>query len=129
MLKKIIFVCILLLISAVYFIGAYFVDYALKRSDNNSPAADEHLHNPATAVEIPNVEHEVWTITSQDGLKLNASHLMPNQNLHRWAILVHGYGCDQKYSWDYAPEYLKNDFDVITPDLRTSGTSEGIYER
>ena len=129
MLKKFIFIAITILISTAYFIGNYFVNFALKRTPvNDSPAADSHLNNPASASEtLPSDLHEAWNVVSIDGLNLNAVHFIPNHQCHRYVILIHGYGCDQRYSWDYAPTYLQYDFDVVTPDLRACGMSEGMY--
>ena len=128
MLKKIVFIILLITLSG-YLVGSYFVDFALRRGiSNDSPAADELLNNPATASEnFPEVEHEIWTITSRDALQLNAVYMQPNQSSHKWVILVHGYGCDQRYAWDYAADYLQNNFNVLTPDMRACGMSEGMY--
>ena len=40
---------------------------------------------------------------------------------------MHGYGREQTFAFDYAEEYLKHGYNVLTPDLRASGTSEGIF--
>lgn len=45
----------------------------------------------------------------------------------RWVILVHGYGRDQRFVWDLAAEYLKRGYEVLTPDMRAAGESDGEY--
>ena len=40
---------------------------------------------------------------------------------------MHGYGRDRTFAYDYADFYLNNGWNVITPDLRAAGESEGTY--
>ncbi|WP_256625956.1 alpha/beta hydrolase [Selenomonas ruminantium] len=125
-------VFLLLLAGAGYWIGSGFVDYALLRSDQEDPTAI-----PEAAVEIvergldspdkPYAENEQWTIMSQDGIKLVATHFSPEKPSKRWVILVHGYGRNQSFVWDYAAEYIRQGYHVLTPDLRAAGLSEGKY--
>lgn len=127
---SIILVAILILTCAGYFTGNYFINFALKRDPENfsPPPATFNIADPnIKALSAPNFEKEIWTINSEDGLKLHATYFSPAQKNHRWAILVHGYGRDQRFAFDYAEEYLKHGYNVLTPDLRASGTSEGIY--
>ena len=121
-------ILLILLSSAGYFIGDYFVTFALKRENNQPPQAtiniaDPNLKPPAR----PNFQSEIWQIKSFDNLNLYATYFLPETSSHKWAILLHGYGRDQTYAFDYAEEYLKHGYNVLTPDLRASGTSEGIY--
>ena len=117
---------------AVYLVGDYFVGYALRRgtADNPkaSPAACARIVDPEfVAAERPDARSEAWEIQSADGLALRGICFFPAQESHRWAILVHGYGCTKEFSWDYAEEYLKQGYNVLTPDLRASGESDGTY--
>ena len=132
MLRSITFLISILIVMVGYLIGSYFVDFALKRVDisdiNSAPAAAENIRDNSIFVpEKPNFTSENWTTISEDGLNLNATHFLPHRPSHQWAILVHGYGRDQRYAWDYAEAYLKQGYEVLTPDLRAAGTSEGIY--
>lgn len=119
-----------------YFVGSYFTEYALKRSDDGPPIAAEHITDKSLAqppLPASQSKIEEWTIYSDDGLKLCATCFYPlpenaAKNPRRtWAILIHGYGRDQSFAWDYAEEYLKRGFVVLTPDLRAAGKSEGEY--
>ncbi len=124
--KKILLALLILiiLIGAGYFVGNYFVNFALKAP----PPATANIADPnLKAPQTPNFPSEIWTITSTDGFTLHATYYEPARESHEWAILVHGYGRDQTFSNDYAEEYLKRDWNVLTPDLRGCGTSEGIY--
>ena len=117
-------IVLIILIGAGYFVGNYFVNFALKAP----PPATANIADPnLKAPPAPNFPNEIWTITSADGFTLHATYYEPARESHEWAILVHGYGRDQTFANDYAEEYLKRDWNVLTPDLRGCGTSEGIY--
>ena len=127
--KKIFVAAIILLTCAGYFVGNYFVDFALKRGEDLSPPkacaniADPNLKAPPA----PNFPVEDWMLESFDGLTLKAKKFSPAENSNRWAILVHGYGRDGTYAYDYAEEYLKRGWNVLVPDLRAAGESQGEF--
>ena len=127
--KKILIAAVILLLGAGYAVGNYFVDFALKRGDDLSPPkacaniADPNLKAPP----IPNFPAEDWTLESFDGLKLHAKRFTPAEPTNRWAILVHGYGRDGTFAYDYADEYLKRGWNVLVPDLRAAGESQGEF--
>lgn len=127
--KKILLAAVIVLLAAGYAVGNYFVDFALKRGEDLSPPAacaniaDPNLKPPPA----PNFPAEDWTLESFDGLKLHAKKFSPAENSDRWAILVHGYGRDGTYAYDYAEEYLKRGWNVLVPDLRAAGESEGEF--
>ena len=122
-------IVILILIGAAYFIGDYFVTFALERGEDGSPPkavaniADPNLTAPAE----PNFAKEVWKIKSADNLELYAEYFSPTEKNHDWAILVHGYGRDGRFAYDYAEEYLNRGWNVLIPDLRAAGHSEGKF--
>ena len=75
----------------------------------------------------PNFPVEVWTLESFDRLTLHAKKFSPAEETNRWAILIHGYGRDGTFAYDYAEEYLKRGWNVLIPDLRAAGESEGQF--
>lgn len=128
--KKIFVFAIIFLLAVGYFIGNYFVNFALKRNSETlaPPPATLNIADPnLKAPPEPNFSKEIWTVSSFDGFELHATYFSPAQESHRWAILVHGYGRDQRFAFDYAEEYLKQGYNVLTPDLRAAGTSGGEY--
>ncbi len=117
---------------AGYLIGDYFVGYAVTRGNDSDPtappAACAKIANPSlVAPAIPKAKSEEWQIKSADNLNLVATCFYADAPTHRWAILVHGYGRDQSFARDYAEHYLKRGYNVVTPDLRAAGKSEGKY--
>lgn len=127
--KKKILAAVLVAAMIGYMIGDYFVVYALQRGEDGSPpVACSKIADPSlTAPTAPPFERELWTVTSNDELKLVADWFKPSEASHRWALLVHGYGRDRTFAYDYAEAYLERGWNVITPDLRAAGDSEGEY--
>ena len=127
--KKILIAAVIILFGAGYFIGNYFVDFALKRGEDLSPPkACANIADPTLkAPPMPNFPAEDWTLESFDGLTLHAKRFSPAENSNRWAILVHGYGRDGTFAYDYAEEYLKRGWNVLVPDLRAAGLSQGEF--
>lgn len=121
-----------LLAAAGYGVGAYFVDFALKRGNAEDPLAIppacERIQDKGRMIpKLPQAGREQWECISADGRKLVATHFLPETPGHRWAVLIHGYGRDQRYARDYAEAYLEQGWQVLTPDLCASGESEGRY--
>ncbi len=118
---------------AGYFIGNYIVQFGLERggeADNpKAPPRAYALLMPPESRQFskPDARSEVWQIRSDDGLLLRATRFYPEEGTHRWVIVVHGYGCTQQNSWYIASTYLSLGYNVLTPDLRASGDSEGQF--
>ncbi len=115
-----------------YFAGDYLVGFALERGsfgDPQGPPKAFALLMPPEKRQFnaPDAPSETWHLRSTDGLSLQATHFWPEEDSNKWAIIVHGYGCTQQNSWFIASAYLKLGYNVLTPDLRASGGSEGSY--
>ena len=132
LLTTILTLCIVALLGAGWFVGDYFVDYALKRGNDGSdltppPAYADFGSKRLKQAHKPHYKSENWQIQSKDGLRLQGTHFQPKKGSHKWVVLIHGYGGDQTYMWNMASIYLRHGYQVLTPDLRASGTSEGQY--
>lgn len=114
--------------AAGYFLGNYLVEFGLARQKNEPPQAYALIMpEDFRTFDEPEYERENWQITSRDNLLMDATHFFPDEEGHNWAIVVHGYGCTQQNSWYIADTYLAWGYNVLTPDLRASGDSEGKY--
>lgn len=120
---------------AAYLAGGFFVDFALRRGTAGNPSAPPAAFRSAIEgsgqairpAPRPRAPGEDWTLRAFDGLALRATHFAPEEDSHRWVILLHGYGLTQAHVWNYASAYLARGFHALTPDQRASGKSEGAY--
>lgn len=46
---------------------------------------------------------------------------------HKWAVLLHGYTGWKEAMYEYAKYYVENGYNVLVPDLRCCGSSEGDF--
>jgi len=67
------------------------------------------------------------TIDARDGLRLSAIFLPAAEPSHRWAVCVHGYMSRAERMGVYARWYHERGYQVLLPDLRGHGESEGRY--
>ncbi len=146
--KKIILITtsILLLITLVggYFIGDYFVTFALVRpeggvaqssTDPNAPKNDPNPivdENRKIQTELYNewistVEVNAPSIESYDGLTLNAIEYIVNPDSTKWIIMVHGYTSSNEEMKERAVHYGMQGYNVLLPNNRAHGNSEGTY--
>jgi len=76
---------------------------------------------------LAQAEMETVSITSEDGLKLVADISISDPESSRWAILVHGYSCTRSMMYTYARMFAEQGYNLLMPDLRGHGESEGDY--
>ena len=120
---------------AAYIAGGFLIDLALRRGTADDPDAPPAVFR--TVIEgngktfrpapKPDFDSEILTLRSFDGLRLSATSFDPEKDSRRWAIILHGYGLSQAHVWSYADAYLRHGYHVLTPDMRASGGSEGVY--
>lgn len=78
---------------------------------------------------IDEVGYDIWEITSFDQLKLRAYYIPSLKPTNKTVIIAHGYGMDAKSMGDFAKFYRdKLGFNVLLPDARGHGMSEGHYK-
>ena len=136
-------ICVLVIfIAALIFAGNYLVNYAIGR--RSAPAYDvvpasEVVSEDAAIIEknrnkisadtkawYEGVEHHVEEIRSSDGLLLKGEiFTQPDSNL--WLVAVHGYSSRRQGMFDVARFYYEKGFNVLAPDNRAHGESEGKW--
>ncbi len=99
--------------------------------ESKAEALKKELHKQALSWGNEHLSEKV-KITSEDNLSLNGYVFMQVQNSsfepeHRWAVIIHGYGGRAQSFWDFARVYYEAGFNVLTPDLRAAGESDGNY--
>ena len=125
-------------------IGNYLVDFALvnqpgkdvtpsaetnKPEDENSRIIDANKTSEDQLVEQweNEVNIDIVDITSSDGLKLVADQVVNTMDSHDWVILVHGYQANRQAMRGLASKYYEQGYNILMPDLRAHGDSEGEY--
>ncbi len=78
---------------------------------------------------LEGVERTEVSIESNDGLILKGDLIVNNPDSHLWMIGIHGYGYtgNRKAMYDYALPYAERGYNILLPDLRAHGESEGKY--
>ena len=67
------------------------------------------------------------TLTSFDGLRLHATQILNHPDSDKWIVMAHGYGADSLTLLPRAKTFDEAGFNVLLPDLRGHGLSEGDY--
>lgn len=68
---------------------------------------------------------EEYMLSADDGISLRAYALKARENTSTWVIVVHGYKQDYQRMLGPGIVYAQNDFNVLLPDNRAHGTSDG----
>lgn len=128
---KIILVIVLILGIGLIAVGNYFYSYAVvpaekdflaEGSDKKSAeliAAEDWFNNKNNRTD--------WQLTSTDGLKLSAYYLPAEKEQHKTVIIAHGYMGQASDMPQYAKIYHDLGYNVLMPDARSHGRSEGDY--
>ena len=127
---------ILLIIVALGFIGNYFYNLALNPNTPKDIVFGTPEEQEATSGQVLDVDIS-WLlndsnytdeyITSQDCLKLHSYQVKNQSSSNKWVITVHGYTSEGINMSSYAKKYYYNGYNVLIPDLRSHGLSEGDY--
>lgn len=144
--KKIIIsiVCIVaaLLIVADILVANYLVSFALVRKTDwgrdivpESTATKEDSQIVSANIEktylltkewYENSTKEEMEIVSGDGLTLKGV-FFPGEGSHNYALVIHGYSSCKEDTFVYAAKFAKLGMNVLCPDMRAHGESEGTY--
>jgi fermentation-respiration switch protein FrsA (DUF1100 family) len=129
----IISIIIVLTLVAVGVAGNYFYNLAL----NPNTPKDKVFGTKDESVEVSKTQVSNWivdksgykdtVITSTDGLNLHGYEILNTKPSKTWVITVHGYMGQGKEMALYANEFYNLGYNVLVPDLRGHGQSEGDY--
>ena len=86
-------------------------------STTNDSVDDTASNNPVTDNTTP---------VSYTHLQLKGKYL-DHEDEHRWVILIHGYKSSHENMTSYGAEYYQRGYNVVLPDNRAHGKSEGDY--
>ncbi|WP_455538717.1 alpha/beta hydrolase [Terrisporobacter sp.] len=124
-----IFVVFLIVILVLICISFRLYNYALNpKSSKKGIFSKKNKIKPRfqdTWIYEYNEKEDVY-INSFDNLKLHA-YMLKVKGSHKWAITVHGYTNNAEYMSPIAYKYHTLGYNVLMPDLRGHGSSEGSY--
>ncbi|WP_206858805.1 alpha/beta hydrolase [Candidatus Enterococcus mangumiae] len=129
---KILIGAALLVTVVLVFAGNYFYNYAVVPSEKDflegdTPGTTKTNEESAAQSWFANPENrKEWHQTSADGLELSAIYL-PASYSHKTAIVAHGYMGDAETMANYAKMFHDLGYNVLVPDARGHGKSEGDY--
>ena len=135
--KKIILTISILLLVVILgvggLVGNYFYNLALKPFTSKDMIFGDDDDDTSLEVEvdvnwlIKDSNYIDTYITSSDNLKLHAYEVKNENKTDKWAIVVHGYTSEGKLLSSKAKHLYNMGYNVLVPDLRGHGTSEGNY--
>lgn len=120
-----------LLASALTKIGLYFFDIAIARRERTALANDSELVDLplGDATWVRTQPFQTLDLCAQDGTRLRGYYLRAATPTTRTVILAHGYGGNAQHDMGgFARLYHEHfGFNVLMPDARGHGASEGKY--
>ena len=135
--KKIILTISILLLVVILgvggLVGNYFYNLALNPFTSKDMIFGDDDDDTSLEVEadvnwlIKDSNYIDTYITSSDNLKLHAYEVKNENKTDKWAILVHGYTSEGKLLSSKAKHLYNMGYNVLVPDLRSHGSSEGDY--
>ncbi|MUK88834.1 alpha/beta fold hydrolase [Ornithinibacillus sp. L9] len=125
-------------IIATIFAGNYFYNEGIKRGTEvqlhqeseavNATVGEEAQSIIKDAIEwYSNQQPQVLEITSYDQLKLVAGFIENEADTGKAVILAHGYRGNRDHMDDLVKFYYDQGYDILMPDARGHGESEGDY--
>ena len=121
-------VLLTLFIGGSSLVGVLFYNLALNANYSKdiiyAEYNDENLNDAQKWLEEKSNYSDKY-IESYDKLQLHS--YVVSQNSNKWAIVVHGYGGSGKLMSDKSKYFYDMGYNVLIPDLRGHGKSEGTY--
>ncbi|AYW48524.1 alpha/beta hydrolase [Tetragenococcus osmophilus] len=121
----------ILIFAGLIYAGNYFYEYAIIPSEKDFLSPDTA---PETAEEkqvekwYTNEDNRSrWHVRSEDGLELSAIFLPAEKQKRKTAVLAHGYMDTAESMAEYAKMYHDMGYNVLVPDARGHGQSQGDY--
>ena len=142
--KRIVIIIVVALVALDLFAGNYLVSFALSRASASGVAV---APTPTTTEDTQNTVDKVWktiskltdewvnsakktvvSIKSGDGLDLVGDIFYTDAGSHKWLIAIHGYTGKREHMYSYARYYAEKGYNILTPDMRSHGDSEGSWK-
>ena len=76
---------------------------------------------------VRSADSEEVSVTTEDGYRLLGRAFYQEGESHDWVLLLHGYTGWKEEMYPIAFEYAERGYQVLVPDMRCSGESEGDF--
>ncbi|NFL87610.1 alpha/beta hydrolase [Clostridium botulinum] len=136
-------ILLLIVMILTLFAGIFFYNLSVNRNVSKEAVFDDRKNSSSQGIkqnETSGEHNEVYTkwilkesnyediyIKSFDNLKLHAYKILNEENSDKWVIIVHGYTGEGLRMGSRAKKFYDMGYNIIIPDLRGHGTSEGNY--
>ena len=125
-------VLLLITVDAGIFIGNYFYDLAINPFTSKDMIFGDDDDTEGEVEEdvnwlVKNSNYADKYINSFDNLKLHGYEVKNENKTNKWAIVVHGYTSEGELVSSKAKHFYEMGYNVLVPDLRGHGKSEGDY--
>lgn len=133
---------ILVVCIALIAVGNYLVSFGVGRSVESGDVSPDSVtaEEDASAIDenmewieaqrdawLETADMETVSIVSDDGLTLVGDIIRTEEESRLWVITVHGYSGNRTNTYTVASFFALEGYNVLTPDLRGNGDSEGDY--
>ena len=124
-------------LTGIMFVGNYFYSESIKRGSivelhreksliNTDKTENESVLKEAKKL-YQNINPDRVTMASYDDLILKADYIENNNKSDKAVILMHGFRKQRVDMGNYVKYYLDRGFNILMPDARGHGESEGNY--
>jgi fermentation-respiration switch protein FrsA (DUF1100 family) len=121
---------IMVIVIALGAAGGYFFNVAEVRAKKDFVGsgilkADNPLYSRQEA--FLNLDSTTWHLTAADGTKLVGNYVPAATKTNKTVIVIHGFGVEHKAMAPYGDMFHNMGYNVLMPDDRAAGKSEGKY--
>lgn len=113
-------------------VGNYFYNYALNRFATKTIFSKDEEERQMTSGVVEDTDKawllsnaEDFSLYTEEGLSLHAYRV--KNDGHKYAIVIHGYRSKATEMASYAKHFYDNGMNIVAPDLRGHGKSDGDY--
>jgi len=89
--------------------------------------ANKTAENEKVAEWLKSVKREKVTLVADDDYVMVARKVVTNPDGDKWVVVLHGYNGSMEDIYDIAMHYSGQGYNILMPDLRANGESEGSF--